>query len=199
MLPDVAGYDALVREFRWHVPARYNIAAACCDRWAAATPDAPALIRWTDPGVEAVSFAELRRRADRLANALNGLGVRPGDRVGILLPQCVEAAEAHLAVYKLGAVAIPLFTLFGPDALAYRLADSGATALIGTAEGLQTVQQVGDQVPDLAHWIAVHGAAPGAYGYEGLLELARDRFETADTAADDPAVVIYTSGTTGNP
>jgi acetyl-CoA synthetase len=199
MLPDVAGYDALAREFRWHVPARYNIAAACCDRWAAATPDAPALIRWTDPGVEAVSFAELRRRADRLANALNGLGVRPGDRVGILLPQCVEAAEAHLAVYKLGAVAIPLFTLFGPDALAYRLADSGAIALIGTAEGLATVHSVRDQVPDLRHRIAVDGQAPGAHGYEALLAQARDRFQTADTAADDPAVVIYTSGTTGNP
>ncbi|MDZ7713141.1 MAG: acyl-CoA synthetase [Rhodovibrio sp.] len=199
MLPDVEGYDALVRDFRWNVPARYNIAEACCDRWAAATPDAPALIQWTDHGVRSVSFAQLRGRADRLANALAGLGVRPGERVGILLPQCLEAAEAHLAVYKLGAVAIPLFTLFGPDALAYRLADSAAVALIGTAEGLATVDTVRDQVPDLRHRIAVQGEAPGAHGYEALLARARDRFQTADTAADDPAVVIYTSGTTGNP
>ncbi|MBK1669059.1 AMP-dependent synthetase [Rhodovibrio sodomensis] len=199
MLPDVQGYDALVRDFRWQVPDRYNIGEACCDRWAAKTPDAPALIQWTDGGVQAVSFRTLRQRADRLANALHGLGVRPGDKVGILLPQCVEAAEAHIAVYKLGAVAIPLFTLFGPDALAYRLADSGATALIGTAEGLRTVQALGDQLPALSHWIAVHGEAPGAHGYEALLARARDRFQAADTAADDPAVVIYTSGTTGNP
>ncbi|MBK1698109.1 acyl-CoA synthetase [Rhodovibrio salinarum] len=199
MLPDVQGYDALVRDFRWNMPARYNIAEACCDRWAAATPDAPALIRCRDAGVQAVSFRTLRQRADKLANALQALGVTRGDRVGILLPQCVEAAEAHLAVYKLGAVAIPLFTLFGPDALAYRLADSGAKALIGTAEELGTVQAIADQVPDLRHWIAVHGDAPGAHGYEALLTRARDRFETADTAADEPAVVIYTSGTTGNP
>jgi acetyl-CoA synthetase len=199
MLPDVRGYDALVRDFRWHVPERYNIAEACCDRWAAATPDAPALIQWTDDGVRAVSFRSLRQRADKLANALQALGVGRGDKVGILLPQCVEAAEAHLAVYKLGAVAIPLFTLFGPDALAYRLADSGAAALIGMGQGLQTVQSVGDRVPALRHWIAVHGDAPGAHGYEDLLAQARDSFQTADTAADDPAVVIYTSGTTGNP
>ena len=98
-------------------------------------------------GVEAVSFAQLRGRADRLANALSGLGVRPGERVGILLPQCLEAAEAHLAVYKLGAVAIPLFTLFGADALAYRLADSGAVALIGTAEGLATATPSATRYP----------------------------------------------------
>ena len=199
MLPDVRGYDALVRDFRWKVPERYNIAEACCDSWAAETPDAPALIQWTDQGAQAVSFRALRQRADKLANALHGLGVQPGDRVGILLPQCLEAAEAHLAVYKLGAVAIPLFTLFGPDALAYRLADSDATALIGAADGLAKVQTVSDRVPGLRHWIAVDGQAPGAHGYEELLARARDRFQTADTAADDPAVVIYTSGTTGDP
>jgi acetyl-CoA synthetase len=199
MLPNVRGYDALVRDFRWALPRRFNIAAACCDRWAEATPDAPALVQWTPEGVREVSFAHLRRRADKLANALHALGVRRGDKVGILLPQCVEAAEAHLAVYKLGAVAIPLFTLFGPDALAYRLSDSGAVALIGSAEGLGTVRTVADQLADLRHWIAVHGDASGAHGYEDLLAGARDRFATADTAADDPAMVIYTSGTTGNP
>jgi acetyl-CoA synthetase len=199
MLPDVEGYDALVRAFRWEIPERFNIAEACCERWAARTPDAPALVQWTGVGVRETSFRELKRRSDKLANALQALGVRPGQRVGVLLPQGPEAAEAHLAILKLGAVSIPLFTLFGADALAFRLADSGAVALIGTTDGLATVDTVAGQVPDLAHRIAVGGPAPGAHGYEDLLDRARDGFTPADTAAEDPALVIYTSGTTGNP
>jgi acetyl-CoA synthetase len=199
MLPDVEGYDALVRAFRWEIPERFNIAEACCERWAARTPDAPALVQWTDDGVRETSFRALKRRSDKLANALQALGVQRGQRVGVLLPQCPEAAEAHLAILKLGAVSIPLFTLFGADALAFRLADSGAVALIGTTDGLATVDTVAGQVPDLAHRIAVGGPAPGAHGYEDLLDRARDGFTPADTSADDPALVIYTSGTTGNP
>jgi len=199
MLPAAQGYDALVREFRWEIPARTNIGVEVCDRWAEQTPDAPALIQWTDAGVEAMPFRELRRRADALANALSGLGVEHGQRVGILLPQCPEAAIAHVAVYKLGAVAVPLFTLFGADALAYRLADSEAVALIAGPDGLATVDSVSDRVPGLAHRIAVGGPAPGAHTLEDLLARSRDRFTAADTAADDPALVIYTSGTTGQP
>jgi len=199
MLPAARGYDALVREFRWDIPQRFNIGVEVCDRWAERTPDAPALVQWTDAGVHDLPFRELRRRADALANALAGLGVRPGQRVGILLPQCPEAAIAHIAVYKLGAVAVPLFTLFGADALAYRLGDSEAVALIAAPAGHATVDGVAERLPALAHRIAVGGAAPGAHGFEALLDQARDRFTAADTAADDPALVIYTSGTTGQP
>jgi acetyl-CoA synthetase len=199
MLPDGDSYEDLVRAFRWDLPERSNIAQLCCDRWAEATPEAPALLRRAaGGGIEALSFAQLQARANRLANALQALGLARGDRVGILLPQCWEAAIAHVAVYKLGAVAVPLFTLFGADALTYRLQDSGARALVGTPEGLAAVPGA-DTLPDLTQRIAVGGAAAGAHDFEALLEAARDRFATADTRAEDPALVIYTSGTTGNP
>jgi acetyl-CoA synthetase len=199
MLPDADSYPEMVRRFRWEIPARYNIAQLCCDRWAAATPAAPALLRrGAGGGIEALSFAQLQARANRLANALQAFGLAKGDRVGLLLPQCWEAAIAHMAVYKLGAVAVPLFTLFGADALSYRLQDSGARALIGTAEGLAAVPGA-EALPDLTLRIAVGGAAEGAHDFDALLEAAGDAFRTADTRAEDPALVIYTSGTTGNP
>ena len=200
MLPEAESYEALRLRFAWRIPARYNIASAICDRWAERLPCAPAILEALGDGmVVTTTFRQLQQRANRLANALKGLGVGPGDRVGILLPQTTAAAVTHVAVYKLGAVAVPLFTLFGPDALHYRLADSAAKAVVGTPEGLATLDDAGGDLPDMAHRIAVGGPAPQAHDYETLLARAGDAFDTADTAAEDPAMVIYTSGTTGQP
>jgi len=199
MLPEADSWEALRARFRWRVPARFNIGVAACDAWAAADPSRPALLRRRGDGrIDAHSYGWLRERSNRLANGLRGLGVRRGERVGILLPQCPEAAVAHIAVYKLGAVAVPLFTLFGPEALGFRLADSAARALIATPEGLERLEDAGP-LPALAQRIAVGGPAPGAHDFEPLLARASDAFTPASTAADDPAMVIYTSGTTGNP
>lgn len=200
MLPRAESYDELIAGFRWDVPARYNIGVAACDAWAEREPERTALLHvGADGRVDQISFRELRRRTNRLANALAALGIARGDRVGILLPQVPETAVAHLATYKLGAVAVPLFTLFGPEALAFRLADSGAKALIGTPEGLANVVESAAELPTLAHRISVGGASPGAHAFDALVETASDAFMPADTAADDPALVIYTSGTTGPP
>jgi len=200
MLPHADTYDELCRRFRWGIPARFNIGVACCDVWAAREGGRTALIQRHDDGsVTTLSFDALRRRSNRLANALRGLGVARGDRVGILLPQIPETAIAHLAVYKLGGVAVPLFTLFGPDALHFRLHDSGATALIGTPDGLAKIDEHLDDLPALRHRIAVGDSMLAAYDFDTLLAEASDDFQPADTAADDPALVIYTSGTTGAP
>lgn len=199
MLPDADSWEALRARFRWRVPARFNIGVAACDAWAGRDPGRPAVLwRRDDGGIEAHPYGWLRARSNRLANALRGLGVGRGDRVGILLPQLPETAVAHIAVYKLGAVAVPLFTLFGPEALGFRLADSEAGVLIATPEGLERLEGAAP-LPALAHRIAVGGPAPGAHDLERLLGRASDAFTPVDTAADDPAVVIYTSGTTGNP
>ena len=118
----------MVRSFRWQVPARYNIGVDVCDRWAEREPG-----RARDPERAAPTAASttsataaLRETSNRLANALAAHGVARGDRVAILLPQAPEAAVAHIAIYKLGAIALPLAMLFGADALAYRLQNSGA-------------------------------------------------------------------------
>ena len=149
-----------------------------------------------DGTVERFTFDDLKRLSNRCANALAGLGIGRGDRVGILLPQRPETAIAHLAIYKLGAVAVPLFVQFGPDALEHRLADSGARALITDGENLAKVPA---GLPDLATILVVDGDSGGHPLFWPTLERARDDFAPADTGRDDPALIIYTSGTTGKP
>src|SRR5436305_12014042 len=141
MLQRAANYGELVSGFGWPTPERYNIGVDVCDKWAASKPQADALLYLDDEGRRArLSFAELRALSNQLSNALRAVGVARGDRVAILLPQAPETAYAHIAVYKLGAIALPLFTLFGPDALEYRLLDAGACTLVTNSDGLAKVE-----------------------------------------------------------
>ncbi len=197
--------------FHWQVPERFNIAQVCCRRWALATPRAVAMRCEDAAGRRGrYSYARLQADADRLSRALLCLGVARGDRVAVVLPQCFETAVAHIAVYQIGAVAMPLSMLFGPDALAYRLAHSQAKVAIADATAMPGLRSVRGQCDDLAAVIVVgqpaaDGPAVGASGTElawaDTLAARRSgpRFVPADTAADDPAVLIYTSGTTGPP
>ena len=132
-------YDEVYRSFRWALPERFNIGVAACDRHATGEGRLALVYEAPDGSVERFSFDDLKRLSSRCANALGGLGVRPGDRVGVLLPQRPETAIAHLAIYKLGAVAVPLFVQFGPDAIEHRLTDSGARALITDGDNLAKV------------------------------------------------------------
>ena len=189
--------------FGWQVPERFNIAEVCCARWARQTPRATA-VRWLheDGRSARLSYAALQRQADRLSQALQRLGVGRGDRVALVMPQRLETAIAHIAVYQLGAVAMPLAMLFGPDALAYRLQDSGACLAIADESAIANLLAARPDCPALASVIAV-GAAAGQGDLDWAEALAKPaggpghRFRPADTAADDPAVLIYTSGTTG--
>lgn len=200
MLPDLRDYGRLRETFQWRIPQRYNIAVDVCDRWAALEPDRSAILEvspdWT---VTPVSFGRLRAQSNRLATALSTRGVGVGDRVAILLPQGEAVLTAHLAAYKLGAIAVPLAALFGVDALAYRLRDSGASALITNAAGLMKVRQIAEPLPDLDLMVSTDGAGAGAEDWGRLLADASEDFSIADTGPDDPALMIYTSGTTGNP
>jgi acetyl-CoA synthetase len=200
VLPNVRDYDALYDQFRWDIPARYNIAASCCDRWAAAEPDRLAILHVLPDGHEdAVTFARLRDVSNRLANVLRAQGVMRGDRVAIMLPQAPEVAAAHFAIYKLGAVALPIATLFGPDALLYRLQNSGARALITNAQGVGKLDEIRVQVPDLACVLSLDGEADGVLALDALLARASSDFTAVVTGPGDSALMIYTSGTTGHP
>ncbi|PZN96165.1 MAG: AMP-dependent synthetase [Hyphomicrobiales bacterium] len=200
MLPELRDHQALRDAFRWQIPQRYNIAVDVCDRWAAIDPDRAAIIEVTrDWRVTPVSFGHLREASNRLANALRARGVAPGDRIAILLPQGRCVLTAHLAAYKLGAIAVPLAALFGVDALAYRLGDSGAKVLVTDAAGLAKVSQITEPLPDLALLISTDGADRHALGWDALLADASPDVTPVDTGPDDPALMIYTSGTTGNP
>ncbi len=202
MLPnsDNCDYDAVYRAFRWQVPARVNIGVDVCDRWAAADPGRLAIVHMgADGRFDEISYGQLRETSNRLANALRAHGIKRGDRVAIFMPQAPEVAAAHVAIYKLGAVALPIAVLFGPDALSYRLQNSGAKAVLTNAQGLAKLNDVRNEVPDLACVLSVDGAGDGALSFADELARASSDFAAVDTAADDPAMMIYTSGTTGNP
>ncbi len=193
-LPQARDYDALVRDFRWNIPARYNIGVDVCDRWAAREPQRLAILHVHADGREdAVTFGRLRELSNRLANVLRAHGVERGDRVAIFLPQAPDVAAAHVAIYKLGAVALPIAVLFGTDALSYRLQNSAAKALITNAQGAAKLEEVRNDVPDLTCVLSLDGNLPD------LLSRASANFTPVDTGPDDPAMMIYTSGTTGQP
>jgi acetyl-CoA synthetase len=199
VLPAVRDYEALTRGFRWQIPARYNIGVDVCDRFAAGEPQRLALLHVQDGRVTPVSYGELRERSNRLANVLAAHGIGRGDRVAILLPQRPEVAIAHIAIYKLGAVALPLAMLFGVDALSFRLQNSGARALITNAPGLARVAEFRDRLPQLAFVLSLDGAGDGAHSFDAMLARASADFAPVETTADDPALMVYTSGTTGPP
>ena len=200
MLPDAKDYDALTRQFRWNVPARYNIGVDACDKWAEVDPGRLAILHVHPDGrQDRITFGWLRETSNRLANVLRASGVARGDRVAIMLPQTPEVAAAHMAIYKLGAVALPIAVLFGPDALSYRLQNSGTKALITNAPGVAKLSEIRSQVPDLTCVLSVDGAADDVADFSAEIARAASNFTPVDTAADDPALMIYTSGTTGQP
>jgi acetyl-CoA synthetase len=193
-------YDELYGKFRWNVPQRYNIAQACCGQWA--QERSRVALYWEDEsGVAAAyTFRDIQREANRLSNALAALGVQRGERVALLLPQRPESAIAYMAIFQMGAVALPLSHLFGPDALEYRMQHAGASVAIVEPTTIAKLWQVRGKLPQLRHVIGVGGAREaGVHAWEALLEKAGTQFSPLDTAADDPALIIYTSGTTGAP
>jgi len=190
------GYEEVYSSFRWELPKRFNIGVAACDRHADGNRRLALVYEAPDGMIERFTFDDLKRLSNRCANALAAMGVGLGDRVGVLLPQRPETAIAHIAIYKLGAIALPLFTQFGPDALEHRLRDSGARALITDGENLPKVP---NGLPELATILVVDGDSGGNLLFWPNLERASDEFSPVETGIDDPALVIYTSGTTGKP
>ena len=200
MLPDSRDYDTLVRQFRWRIPQHYNIGTDVCDRWAAEDPGRLAILHVEPDGRSTeVTFGALKDWSGRFANVLAAHGVGRGDRVAILLPQMPQVAASHIGIYKLGAVALPLATLFGVEALLYRLQDAGAKALVTNAQCAAKLAAIRDQLPGLGQVFCVDGAADGAADLAKLLQRAAPDFAAVPTLADDPAMMIYTSGTTGPP
>lgn len=209
MLEPAKSYDEAVAQFRWRVPARFNIGVDVTDKHAGS--DKLALIYRDEAGAERrYSFRDMALLSNRLANALLAQGLGRGDRIAILLVQSPETAIAHVAAYKAGLVAVPLFALFGVEALEYRLQNSGARALVTDAVGLAKIAAIRDRLPELRTVLVTDMAREGeanlcfARGdqplpFWPLVEAASDRFAAVDTSADDPALIIYTSGTTGQP
>jgi len=193
-------YAEIHASWRWDVPADFNIAHACCTRWANDRSRFAMYYEDEDGTRAAYTFFDLSQQANRLSNALAGYGIGRGDRVALILPQRPETAIAHVAIHQLGAVSVPLSFLFGPEALEYRLANSEAKAVFVDPQSLPNLLPIRERCEKLAHVIGVAGAqSRGVVAYETLVDGASRRFEAAKTRAEDPAILIYTSGTTGPP
>ena len=199
-LPQRDRYEDLYRDFAWEIPEDFNIGRAVSDEWAARTPDRVCLEHFSPDGNHlSMTYRELADRSASLANALVSLGVTKGDRVALLLPQSFETVIAHVAIYKIGAIALPLALLFGVEALEYRLRTAGAFVVITNTFGLDRISHIRERLPDLSEVICVDGDRQGVRYFSALVESHPPVFEVAKTAPHDPALMIFTSGTTGPP
>ena len=193
-------YEEVYNNFKWEIPKFYNIGVDVCDKWAG-DKNRVALI-YADPhGIERqYTFRELKNTSNRLANALKAHGITRTDRVGILLSQRPETLISHIAVYKLGAIVVQLLTLFGPDAIEFRLDDSAAKAVITDKENLSKIWEVKERLPGLKLIIAIDAdKQEDAVDFWECVAKGSLDFTPVKTKPEDPAVIIYTSGTTGQP
>ena len=206
-------YQAMQQGLGWAVPEHFNMAEVCSRRWAA-EPDAAQRVAIVEHAAADASgravaprsftYAQLQQAADALSHVLTDLGVQRGDRVAIVLPQRFETAVAYVAVMQMGAVAMPLSLLFGPEALEYRLQDSEAVVAIVDATSVSNVLAVRAQCPALREVVGVDlsNAADMLHvdvDYASAIAAQQRAFTAIQTKADEGAVLIYTSGTTGPP
>ena len=190
----LGSYDEMRAGHRWEVPERYNIALDVCDKH---DRDRLAMI-WEDwrGNERRVKFGELQDLSNRFAGVLEALGVERGDRVATLLPSLPETAAVFLGTYKRGAILLSMSVLYGDDGIEHRLRDSGAKALVTDTTNRH-------RIPDgLAEIVIVMDGdegerTSGDVDFGAAMEKASDRYDAADTAADDPAQLYYSSGTTG--
>jgi acetyl-CoA synthetase len=198
-LPRRFDYAALCERFAWDLPPDYNIGVDACDRHAAQKGRLAIIHQREDGTAEKWTFWELKRASDCFANALRDLGVERGDRVAVLLSQSPYLPVAHIAAYKLGAIVVPLFALFGEDALRFRLGDSGTKVIVTDLEHSEVVSTLREELDGLREIILTDGELSGARTFDGLIRNASTTFEPVATRPEDPAIIIYTSGTTGEP
>ncbi|MVA82192.1 AMP-binding protein [Agrobacterium vitis] len=199
-LPAGASYEALCHAFSWSIPAQFNMGRAVCDEWAAREPDRVCLEHFSPDGAHrALTYGALAARSNAFADALSQRGIGPGERIALLLPQGFETVIAHVAIYKLGAIALPLALLFGADALEYRLKTAGACAVITNDFGLSRLEPIRASLPDLREVISIGKPSPDVLSFDHLWQSGSASFEGPQTGPDDPALMIFTSGTTGAP
>lgn len=217
MLKPTDSYKKLIESFQWEIPEFYNIAEDVCDKWAVSKlvsepesePDRLALIHVLDnQESKRYSFLDIQKLANQTANLFKHYGIRQGDRVAVLLAQAPETAYAHLANFKLAAISVPLFTLFGYEALAYRLSDAGIKAVITDDEGVAKLEHIQHDLPALEVVFSIDTLNSKTKAQAKTFELVEfhserekqsESFEAVATKAIDPAFLIYTSGTTGQP
>src|SRR5712664_1187800 len=183
MLTETTDYEKLYRDFRWDIPARFNIATACCDRHADGSGRL-ALVYVDEAGkTTRTTFDEVAEMSRRFANVLKADGLVRGDRVAVFLSQSLELPIAHLAAFRAGMISIPLFALFGEDALEFRLSNSEAKAIITDEAGWEKLAKIRDRLPALNSIYVIGDHAPaGTKPFWSSLKAASPDFTTVDTS-----------------
>ncbi|KXA94018.1 AMP-dependent synthetase [candidate division MSBL1 archaeon SCGC-AAA259E22] len=199
---DWESYDTLCNRFEWEVPDKFNMGDYICDRWTTEKPGSVALCYQDDKEEREgeISFQELSNLTNKLANYLREIGVGFGDRVGVNAPQIPETLIAHIAVWKLGAVSVPLSILFGPDALTYRLDDCSAKAVVVDSSNVSAFRESKAELDNLGGVLVIGDESEEEEElFWSAIEESSSELDRVSTDAEDNAVIIYTSGTTGPP
>ena len=200
MLKRFDNYDELYNSFRWSIPENYNIASDTIDKFS--NSERIALKHVLDDGnCNEFTFKYLQQKSNQLANVLDHLSLKNDDRVGIILGQCPETILSHMACFKSGKISIPLFGLFGDDALLFRLKDSGASTVICDDLSIEKIKRINEFLPCLKNIISINRKKSDAtvLSFYELISNASDKYKNVESKSNDPALIIYTSGTTGDP
>ena len=197
LLRNNCSYNELRRQFKWSLPEKFNMGSVLQSH----PKDTPAIIYVDERNnIYKATFSNLEIMSNKLANALLTIGIKTGDRLGILLSQGIEAAASHLACYKSGIIAIPLFVQFGTDALAYRLKDSEASCIIVDESNIEKVMDIVKDIKNLKYVIIVsEKKIYSCYNFYDLIHQSSESFPINMYDINKPAVIIYTSGTTAEP
>ncbi|XP_077997327.1 acyl-coenzyme A synthetase ACSM3, mitochondrial-like [Glandiceps talaboti] len=205
-------YHKMIEQFKWEVPEFYNFTRDAIDRWAdqeqtgERDPSIPGLWWVNDHGDEVKwTFQDLSDRSKRTAAMLQSLGVKPGDRVNVILHRVPEWWLISLACIRIGAVVCPGSPQLRVSDIEYRLNTSMATTIITDYEHADFVDQVAKSCPSLQNKISVRNInedirkRPGWHDFHDLYEKTNDEFQAVNTRSDDPMMIYFTSGTTGKP
>ena len=200
MLPKILNYDHLYNTFNLNIPLKFNIASATIDKFANTNRVALKNIKFNGE-LENLSFRFIQKKSNQLANALDNLNLNRNDRVGIILGQCPETLISHISCFKSGKISIPLFNLFGVDALKFRLNASSTSVVICDKYGLEKLKKIKDSLPSLKYIICTdrNDSSKEILFFDSLLRKSKDDYKNLNTNSEDPALIIYTSGTTGDP
>jgi acetyl-CoA synthetase len=188
-------WKKVLETYDWNPNEKFNMAHECCDKWA----DDPnrIAIYWEDEAgnTDVWTYKRLKEESNRLANAFRSLGVKKGDRVAGLLGKDMELILTVLATWKIGAIYVPMFTAFGPEAIKYRLTDAGSKVLVTNQEQAKKIEN-----EDLScKLLLTDGLTSGGQTFWEFVQIFSDEHETEPTSIMDPGVIQYTSGSTGLP
>lgn len=216
VLPNLTNYATLYKKWSWSRIERelcpssktpYNLAHFCIDRHISGSRKNKVAMFWegTDHKKEAYTFFDLHRLTNRFANALKSLGVQKGERVFVFLDRIPELYISLFGTLKFGAVAGPLFSAFGPDAIWDRLYDSETKVVVTSPELVGRIDEVRAKLPALKKIIIVnrkntpYELRAHEISYEAMMASASEAYFKPRTTKNDFSIMHYTSGTTGKP